>query len=61
MKQFMTIVEEAVESLPEEIKRHLENVVIDVEKRRPMISFARPDSLMKRSTRAKQSTAISCR
>ncbi len=31
MKQFMAIVGEAIDSLPDAIKRHLENVVIDVE------------------------------
>src|SRR5262245_17306349 len=31
MKKFGEVVQEAVESLPEEIKQHIENVVIDVE------------------------------
>ena len=31
MKQFMAIVQEVLETLPDEIKRHLDNVVIDVE------------------------------
>jgi predicted Zn-dependent protease with MMP-like domain len=31
MQQFAAVVKEAVDSLPDEIKRHLENVVIDVE------------------------------
>lgn len=31
MKKFCALVREAVDSLPEEIRRHLENVVIDVE------------------------------
>ena len=31
MKQFVAVVEEAIETLPDEIKRHLDNVVIDVE------------------------------
>jgi predicted Zn-dependent protease with MMP-like domain len=31
MEQFAAIVEEAIESLPDEIKRNLDNVVIDVE------------------------------
>jgi predicted Zn-dependent protease with MMP-like domain len=31
MKEFMAIVEQAIDSLPEAIKRHLDNVVIDVE------------------------------
>ncbi len=31
MKKFMAVVGEAIDSLPEAIKRHLDNVVIDVE------------------------------
>ena len=31
MMQFVAVVEEAIETLPEAIKRHLDNVVIDVE------------------------------
>ena len=31
MKEFMAIVEQAIDSLPEAIKRHLDNVVVDVE------------------------------
>lgn len=31
MKQFMAVVREAIDSLPEAIRQHLENVVIDVE------------------------------
>jgi predicted Zn-dependent protease with MMP-like domain len=31
MKQFGEVVREAVDTLPDEIKRHLENVVIDIE------------------------------
>lgn len=31
MKKFAALVRRAIESLPEEIKRHLENVVVDIE------------------------------
>lgn len=31
MKKFASVVRAAIESLPDEIKRHLENVVVDVE------------------------------
>lgn len=31
MKKFAAVVRRAIESLPEEIKRHLDNVVVDVE------------------------------
>ena len=31
MKRFVAVVEEAIDTLPAEIKQHLENVVIDVE------------------------------
>ena len=31
MKQFVAVVEEAIDTLPDAIKRHLDNVVIDVE------------------------------
>src|SRR5262245_10154364 len=31
MEQFAAVVKEAVDSLPDEIRKHLENVVIDVE------------------------------
>lgn len=40
MKKFAAIVRHAVESLPDEIKAHLENVVIDVEEE-PSVEFLR--------------------
>lgn len=40
MKKFAAIVRQAVESLPDEIKAHLENVVIDVEEE-PSVEFLR--------------------
>jgi predicted Zn-dependent protease with MMP-like domain len=40
MKKFAAIVRQAVESLPDEIKAHLENVVIDVEDE-PSVEFLR--------------------
>jgi predicted Zn-dependent protease with MMP-like domain len=38
MKRFAAVVRRAIESLPEEIKQHLENVVIDVEDE-PSVEF----------------------
>jgi predicted Zn-dependent protease with MMP-like domain len=40
MKKFAAIVRQAIETLPEEIKRHLENVVVDVEDE-PSVEFLR--------------------
>jgi predicted Zn-dependent protease with MMP-like domain len=40
MKKFAAVVREAIESLPDEIKEHLENVVIDVEDE-PSVEFLR--------------------
>jgi predicted Zn-dependent protease with MMP-like domain len=40
MKKFAAVVREAIDSLPVEIMRHLENVVIDVEEE-PSIEFLR--------------------
>jgi predicted Zn-dependent protease with MMP-like domain len=40
MKKFASIVRRAIESLPDEIKAHLENVVIDVEDE-PSVEFLR--------------------
>src|SRR5262249_24912486 len=40
MKKFAAVVRSAIESLPDEIKQHLENVVIDVEDE-PSIEFLR--------------------
>ena len=40
MKRFAAVVREAIESLPDEIKEHLENVVIDVEEE-PSVEFLR--------------------
>src|SRR5262245_32625118 len=40
MKQFVAVVEEAVESLPDETKQHLDNVVVDVEEA-PTADFLR--------------------
>ena len=40
MTKFAAIVRKAIESLPEEIMRHLENVVIDVEEE-PSVEFLR--------------------
>jgi predicted Zn-dependent protease with MMP-like domain len=40
MKKFAAIVRRAIDSLPDEIKAHLENVVIDVEEE-PSIEFLR--------------------
>ena len=38
MKKFAAVVRRAIDSLPDEIKRHLENVVIDVEEE-PSVEF----------------------
>jgi predicted Zn-dependent protease with MMP-like domain len=40
MTKFAAVVREAIDSLPEEIMRHLENVVIDVEEE-PSVEFLR--------------------
>ena len=40
MKKFAVVVRRAIESLPDEIKAHLENVVIDVEEE-PSVEFLR--------------------
>lgn len=40
MKKFAAVVRQAIDSLPEEITRHLENVVIDVEEE-PSVEFLR--------------------
>ena len=40
MKKFAVVVRRAIDSLPEEIKRHLENVVIDIEEE-PSVEFLR--------------------
>lgn len=40
MKKFAAVVRRAIESLPEEIKRHLENVVIDIDEE-PSVEFLR--------------------
>ena len=40
MKKFAAVVRKAIDSLPEEITRHLENVVIDVEEE-PSVEFLR--------------------
>ena len=40
MNKFAAIVRRAIDSLPDEIKRHLENVVIDVEEE-PSVEFLR--------------------
>ena len=40
MTKFAAVVRKAIDTLPEEIKRHLENVVIDVEEE-PSIEFLR--------------------
>lgn len=40
MNKFAAVVREAIDSLPEEIMRHLENVVIDVEEE-PSVEFLR--------------------
>ncbi len=40
MKKFAAIVRQAIESLPDEIQAHLENVVIDVEEE-PSVEFLR--------------------
>jgi predicted Zn-dependent protease with MMP-like domain len=40
MKKFATIVRRAIDTLPDEIKEHLENVVIDVEEE-PSVEFLR--------------------
>lgn len=40
MKTFAAVVRRAIDSLPHEIKRHLENVVIDVEEE-PSVEFLR--------------------
>jgi predicted Zn-dependent protease with MMP-like domain len=44
MKKFASIVRRAIESLPDEIKTHLENVVIDVEDE-PSVEFLREAGL----------------
>ena len=40
MKKFAAVVRQVIESLPDEIKEHLENVVIDVEEE-PSVEFLR--------------------
>ncbi len=40
MKKFAVVVRRAIDSLPEEIKRHLENVVIDIDEE-PSVEFLR--------------------
>ena len=40
MKKFAAVVREAVDTLPDEIRRHMENVVIDVEDE-PSVEFLR--------------------
>ncbi|VTR99871.1 Uncharacterized protein OS=Roseiflexus sp. (strain RS-1) GN=RoseRS_0308 PE=4 SV=1: DUF1025 [Gemmata massiliana] len=40
MKKFAAVVRSAIDSLPDEIKQHLENVVIDVEEE-PSVEFLR--------------------
>jgi predicted Zn-dependent protease with MMP-like domain len=40
MKAFAAVVRQAIDTLPEEIKRHLENVVVDVEEE-PSVEFLR--------------------
>ena len=40
MKTFAAVVRRAIDSLPDEIKRHLENVVIDVDEE-PSVAFLR--------------------
>jgi predicted Zn-dependent protease with MMP-like domain len=40
MKKFAAVVRRAIESLPEEVKEHLENVVVDVEDE-PSVEFLR--------------------
>jgi predicted Zn-dependent protease with MMP-like domain len=40
MKKFAAVVRRAIESLPDEIKRHLENVVIDIDEE-PSVEFLR--------------------
>lgn len=44
MKKFASVVRRAIESLPDEIKAHLENVVIDVEDE-PSVEFLREAGL----------------
>ena len=38
MKKFAAVVRQAIDTLPDEIKRHLENVVVDVEEE-PSVEF----------------------
>src|SRR5262245_5819419 len=40
MKKFAAVVRQAIETLPEEVKEHLENVVVDVEAE-PSVEFLR--------------------
>ena len=40
MKKFAVVVRRAIDSLPEQIKRHLENVVIDIDEE-PSVEFLR--------------------
>src|SRR5947208_309 len=60
MKKFAAVVREAVDSLPEEIKRHLENVVIDVEEE-PSVDFLLDAGFTDAADGAPRAVAVSSR